>query len=341
MVKTTSRFPSLRMKSLTMARRMQNSRSKSQPLVSAIIPTYNAKEFLSQAVRSALDQTYPNIEVIVVDDGSTDQTRELVKSYSPKLHYVYREHSGLPSVVRNAGLRVAQGEYVAFLDSDDQWLPGKLERQVEILERHPAIGLVSANALSLVPGRNTGDRLYLRDEQPRSGWVLEMLLKDNFVVTSTVMIRHSLLNRVGVFSEDPLLRVGEDYDLWLRIATVAEVCYLPEALAIYRDCPEASIRSQQSRSFYWQGMLLILGRLKRCLVDWGRKDLVPSSVLDELTFTYRRALCDAYWTEARYLDVARCWVGLLGQEPTRAIGLGCRKIAGKIIDPIARKHRRR
>jgi GT2 family glycosyltransferase len=272
-------------------------------------------------------QSFQDFEVILVDDGSTDQTRDLVKSYSPRVRYIYREHTGLPAVVRNAGLRLAQGNHVAFLDSDDQWLPGKLERQVEILERHPAVGLVSSNALALEHDQDTPGRLYLRENQAGSGWVLEKLVKDNFIITSTVMIRRSLLDRIGPFSEDPTLRALEDYDLWLRIATVAEIFYVPETLAIYRDSPATSIRRLQSQSSHWRGMLLILGRLRRRLVDLGRADLLSGGMLNELTFAYKSALCDAYWAETRHLDAVMCWLRLLGQKPTRAIRLGCGKMA--------------
>lgn len=298
-----------------------------RPRVSVILPTYNRASLLKYALDSVMLQSFQDLEVVLVDDGSTDQTRELVKSYSPKVRYIYREHTGLPAVVRNAGLWLAQGDHVAFLDSDDQWLPGKLERQVEILERHPAVGLVSSNALALEHDQDTPGRLYLRENQAGSGWVLEKLVKDNFIITSTVMIRRSLLDRIGTFSEDPTLRALEDYDLWLRIATVAEIFYVPETLAIYRDSPATSIRRQQSQSSYWRGMLLILGRLRRRLVDLGRADLLSRGMLNELAFAYESALCDAYWAETRYLDAVRCWLRLLGQRPTRAIRLGCGRMA--------------
>jgi len=298
-----------------------------RPRVSVILPTYNRASLLKYALDSVMSQDFRDLEIIVVDDGSSDKTAELVESYSRGVRYVYIEHSGLPSVARNAGLRLAQGEYVAFLDSDDQWLPGKVERQVEVLETHPAIGLVCSNALALEHGQTTPGRLYLRADQAGSGWVLEKLLTDNFVITSTAMIRRSLLNRTGLFSEDPLLCALEDYDLWLRIAAVAQIYYLLEPLAIYRDDPGGSIRTQQSRVCYWQGMLLILDHVRRSLVDEGQPDLVPTRTLDGRTFACRSALCDAYWAEGRFSDAVRCSVPLLAKAPVRGMSLWCGRVA--------------
>jgi glycosyltransferase involved in cell wall biosynthesis/predicted SAM-dependent methyltransferase len=274
-----------------------------------------------------MSQTFRDLEVIVVDDGSTDETAEIVKSYSRGIRYLYVEHSGLPSVTRNAGLRLAQGEYVAFLDSDDEWLPEKVERQVEVLETHPAIGLVCSNALTLEHGQTKPGRLYLRDDLEGSGWVLAKLLTDNFVITSTAMIRRSLLSGTGLFSEDPLLRALEDYDLWLRIAAVAQIYYLQEPLAIYRDDPTGSIRTQQSRIRYWQGMLLILDHVRKGLVDEGRLDLDPIRILDERTFVYRSALCDAYLADGRFSDAVRCSIPLLAKAPVRGLRVWCSRVA--------------
>ncbi len=302
-----------------------------RPRVSVILPTYNRASLLKYALDSVMSQTFRDLEVIVVDDGSTDETAEIVKSYSRGIRYLYVEHSGLPSVTRNAGLRLTKGEHVAFLDSDDEWLPEKVERQVEVLETHPAIGLVCSNALTLEHGQTKPGRLYLRDDLGGSGWVLAKLLRENFVITSTVLMRRSLFDRIGGFSEDPSLCALEDYDLWLRVAAVAEIYYVPEALAIYRDSPAASIRRLQSRSSYWRGILLILSRLRQCLVDLKREDLVSIGMLKELAFAYESALCSAYSAEARYLDVVRCWLRLLGQKPTRAIRLGCGRMAREVV----------
>jgi glycosyltransferase involved in cell wall biosynthesis len=302
-------------------------RTDARPRVSVILPTYNRASLLKHALDSVLSQTVGDIETIVIDDGSTDKTVELVKGYTPRVRYIRIEHSGLPSVARNVGLRLAQGDYIAFLDSDDQWLPAKVERQLEVLETRPAVGLVCSNALALGHGRHALGRLYLRDDQAGSGWVLERLLMDNFVITSTAMVRRSLLSRTGLFSEDPLLLVGEDYDLWLRIAAIAQIHYLPEALVLYRDDPAASIRAQQSRVCYWQGLLLILDRVKGRLAEGKRPDLVPAGVLDQRIFACRRGLRDAYLAAGRFSDAVRWSILLLAGKPVRSMKLLCGRAA--------------
>jgi len=112
------------------------------PLVSIVIPTYNYGNFVSEAVDSALAQTYNNIEVIVVDDGSTDNTKDVLVKYNESIRYIHKENAGLPAA-RNTGIEQAKGEYIAFLDSDDQWLADKVELQMEIFKSNDQVGLVS------------------------------------------------------------------------------------------------------------------------------------------------------------------------------------------------------
>lgn len=297
--------------------------ARSMPRVNIIIPTYNRAPLLKHALDSVLSQTFQDFEVIVVDDGSIDNTKQLAESYS-QVCYIRLEHSGLPALVRNSGLRIAYGNYVAFLDSDDQWLPQKLERQVAVLDKYPKVGLVCSNALVLEKNRNTG-QLYLREGQGRSGWVLKELLKDNFVITSTAVVRRSMLEQVGAFEEITLLRALEDYDLWLRVAAVSEVYYIPEPLAIYRNSP-ASIRAQQSRVSYWRGMLVILELLRKHLKDWGYQDPLIEQVIHDQSYGYRQQLLSAYLAHDRYSDAVRCLLQLIRQRPVNAVKFGCRVV---------------
>ena len=133
--------------------------------VSVIIPTFNRFPFLCRAVDSVLKQTHGDVEIIVVDDGSTDETPALFSQQFSSVHYVKVEHSGLPAVARNAGIRLAKGEFVAFLDSDDEWLPDKLSQQVTALHNHPTVGLVCTNAFVLHQGENNPLEPYLRKDQ--------------------------------------------------------------------------------------------------------------------------------------------------------------------------------
>src|SRR5262249_53075631 len=150
-------------------------------------------------------------------------------------------------------LAASSGEYVAFLDSDDQWIPDKLNRQVETMAKKPSLGLVCSNAALASNGVGKG-KLYLRQDQGKSGAVFLSLLQDNFVVTSTVMVRRSVLQSVGSFCEERALRGVEDYDLWLRIAARSELAFLPEALAIYQLSP-TSLGREQGGALHWTSLL--------------------------------------------------------------------------------------
>lgn len=290
--------------------------------VCVIIPTYNRAQYICSAIESVLSQSYKPLTIIVVDDGSTDNTAEVISRYTDIIKYFRIVHCGLASKVRNAGLEMVQEDYVAFLDSDDQWLPNKLEQQVRILDEHPEVGLICTNAFVLGEGQDKPNRLYLQGEQLSSGNVLQVLLRNNFVITSTVVIRRSLLEHVGTFSEDHLLRVGEDYDLWLRIAAVSQVFSLPDALCIYRDHAE-SIRSQQSIIDYWQGMLLILDRLRRQLKAQNFKDVDVVKLMNELSSTYHHRLWISYWAAGRFPRAATSLMQALRHHPINGFRLIC------------------
>jgi glycosyltransferase involved in cell wall biosynthesis len=177
--------------------------------ISAIVPTYNYARFVHRAVDSVLNQTYPVAEVIVVDDGSTDNTREVLAAYGDRIKYVHQENRGL-SGARNTGIRNASSPWVAFLDSDDWWLPEKIERQVRLVEADPAVELVyTASWLHFPDGQVerydvcTPDRLW-----PRFRYA-------NGITPSTVLMRRDLILKAGCFDET--LRYCEDWDMWVRL----------------------------------------------------------------------------------------------------------------------------
>lgn len=236
----------------------------SWPRVSVVIPTFNRAGLLVQAVNSALAQTFQNLEVIVADDGSDDGTCDLLARYDQRVCVVQLDHSGLLGAVRNAALRRARGEYVAFLDSDDVWLPEKLERQVSLLDRDPAVGLVCSNARVIDENDNEMRQLYLRPEQGASGEVLAELVTVNFVIVSSAIARRRLVERAGGFGEDSRLRGIEDYDLWLRLAAVSKFAYVAEPLLAYRE-HRGSMRTGVTRPTYWTSLLVALDNLDRFL----------------------------------------------------------------------------
>ncbi len=188
-----------------------------KPLVSVIIPTFNYGRYLSRAIESVLAQTYTNIEIIVVDDGSTDDTKEIVHKYNdPMISYIRHEHNYGLSIARNSGIKIAKGDYLAFLDSDDFWLPEKLHLQMEIFRDSPAsLGLVytAADVFDECTGK-----ISKMPAPSYRGQVLSSLLFENRLGggSSSVLIKRVCFDSVGVF--DPSLMVYEDWDMWLRIS---------------------------------------------------------------------------------------------------------------------------
>ena len=229
------------------------------PKVSIIIPTYNRAGLLPQALESVFAQTYQNFEVIVSDDGSTDNTEAVIQQFGDRVTYLKNNHSGLPSVARNTALNQANGKYIAFLDSDDLWLPDKLKIQVDVLENNPRVGLVCSNAFLIdADGEEQSDQLFQIPGKGGSGSVFLDLLRDNYIITSSVMVRREIIQKIGKFSEAIELRAIEDYALWLRIALEWEVKYFEAPLVVYRDSPQTSIRKEQEVPGYWRGMIYIL-----------------------------------------------------------------------------------
>lgn len=208
--------------------------------ISVIIPTYNRGEVLERAIKSVLAQTYKNYELIVVDDGSTDNTHSILRKYKDKIRFYSKLHGGVSSS-RNFGLEKAEGTWVAFLDSDDYWLPEKLERQMEFLQKNPDILVVQTDEKWI---RNGVPVNPMKKHRKYSGWIFEQCLPLCIVSPSAVMIHQLVFNDVGVFDED--LPVCEDYDLWLRISLKYQIALLPEKLIV-----KTGGHSDQLSRQYW------------------------------------------------------------------------------------------
>ena len=199
------------------------------PLVSVIIPTYNRNVYICDAIDSVLTQTYKNIEVVVVDDGSTDNTRDILFRYGSKINCIFQENAG-PSAARNNGIRQSNGELIAFLDSDDVWLPEKLYHQVKLIEQSQNIGLVGCGFYKInTSGEITSDPIIQREYNDQKKFFVELLIR-NIISggTSGSLIRRKCFDKVGLFSED--LWVGEDHDLWIRIAKHYDVKFVEKSL---------------------------------------------------------------------------------------------------------------
>jgi len=217
------------------------------PTVSVVIPTHNQATYLGQAIESVQRQTFPDWELWVVDDGSTDQTKDLVAGYltDVRVHYRVQPHQER-AIARNQGITQSSGRYLAFLDADDVWFPQKLEQQVAALRRREDAGLCYT-----FTRRISGSGEVLNEAWPPGGYegrILPQLIRRNCIITSTVMVTRRCLNQVGLFDETLPTWGCEDWDLWMRIAKSYDVVCLREPLILYRrhasvTAPEQVVRS--------------------------------------------------------------------------------------------------
>jgi glycosyltransferase involved in cell wall biosynthesis len=209
-------------------------------LVSVVLATYNSERFLAEAVRSILAQTYTNLELIVVDDGSTDGTRDLVDGFlaDGRVKYVYQKNAGQPSA-DNAGIAQARGSFIAFNDADDVWMPDKLERQMPLFDHSRRVGVVYSPLLYI---DEAGEPVSMWPMSRYGGRVTDQLFVTNFVSFSSAIVRRECFDTVGLFDEH--LAQAYDYDLWLRISTEFEFALLDEPTVYYRVWP-----GQMSRNF--------------------------------------------------------------------------------------------
>ncbi|MDL1971071.1 MAG: glycosyltransferase family 2 protein [Candidatus Desulfofervidaceae bacterium] len=196
--------------------------------VSVIIPTYNRAHFLKEAINSVLAQTYKDYELIIVDDGSQDETAQIVKSDQDKLKYIFIPHHGV-SKARNVGIQEAKGELIAFLDSDDLWLPKKLEIQAAFFTFRPAALICQTEEIWMRNGQRVNPKKY---HLKPSGIMFAQSLRRCLISPSAVMMRKTLFDDVGLFDET--MPACEDYDLWLRVTAKYPVYLLPQALVIKR-----------------------------------------------------------------------------------------------------------
>jgi glycosyltransferase involved in cell wall biosynthesis len=232
--------------------------------VSVVIPSYNCAKFVTEAVESVLGQTYPVHELLVIDDGSTDDTKVQLEPYANRIRYIWKENGGVSSA-RNRGIKESTGDLVAFLDADDVWHPRKLELQISCLQKHPEIGLIGAKTISW-PDSTFPE---IPTEIPELEKIpFENLVVQNYLGTSLIIIRREILDRVGEF--DCQLRVAEDHDLWLRIARITEVANLPLRLGGYRHVVGSLSKHAQSMEL---GMRLVLNKLDASSAWNGKKSL--------------------------------------------------------------------
>ena len=188
--------------------------------VSVIIPTYNRKHTLKRAIQSVYMQSLLPYEVIVVDDGSNDGTKEWVKQKYPNVKYIYQKNSGVSSA-RNKGIKIARGDWIALLDSDDEWLPNKLIEQTNKIKSNLDVKILHSNEIWIRNGVRVNQ---MKKHKKSGGYIFEKCLDICRISPSSVMLKKEIFDYIGTFDES--LKVCEDYDLWLRITSKYPVCFL-------------------------------------------------------------------------------------------------------------------
>lgn len=290
------------------------------PCVSVVIPTFQRAAVLREAIRSALVQREVPLEVLVVDDGSTDQTPELLAAQrDERLRWVRQENRG-QAAARNRGIALSRAPWVAFLDSDNLWPADRLARQFGALARAPDVDVVYGISLELGGARRFG-RAPARDGRALS----EQLLDGNFVPFNTSLVRREALRRVGGFDET--LRSAEDYDLWLRLSADARFLFVDTVCAFYRISPD-SISSDLERNFLANERIV-----RRFLATHPRFDRFPvrQRALARLKADFARQWCGrARFDRAFLAAVDSClaapWRGDGPRELCRALFLSLRRV---------------
>jgi teichuronic acid biosynthesis glycosyltransferase TuaG len=264
--------------------------------VSVIIPTYNRQDTLRRAIESVLIQTESVREILICDDGSTDHSEMIVKSIKDKrVCWLNCGRNGMPSIPRNMGIAAATGDWVAFLDSDDEWLPAKIEIQLKTLEQFK-VKACSSNAFSVSDGVDNQRIFHPTDYEILN---FEKLLLSNGNICSSVVVRRVLLEEVSNFPEEKELRGIEDYELWLRLSLVADFKYIHAPLVRYYDSPKTSIRSEIPLTT-WQLRVIIFRSLSR----WLQESDIKPTLHQRLAFlrSYMKALRK---TGSSYAEIAR------------------------------------
>lgn len=221
-----------------------NTANTSVPLISVIIPTYNRGWVLKEAIDSVLSQDFDSFEMIVVDDGSTDNTPDVLGRYGDRITVIPQSNRGV-SAARNRGVREAKGDLIAFLDSDDLWLPGKLATQAAFFRSRPDALICQTEEIWIRNGRRVNPKH--RHKKP-SGWIFEPSLALCLVSPSAVMIRRELFEEMGGFDES--LPACEDYDLWLRIGCRYPVYLIDTPLIVKRGGHDDQLSRQPSLDRY-------------------------------------------------------------------------------------------
>jgi glycosyltransferase involved in cell wall biosynthesis len=235
------------------------------PKISVVIPCFNAEKYIDGTLRSVVSQDWPNLEIIVVDDGSSDRSADLVAASFPDVRLIRQSNAGV-AAARNNGISNATGEWIGFVDADDYWLPGKLRLQYEMLAGNPDARMIYSSWREWYSEEPTPSPALVQaihetpdDVRPElSGWIYHRLLLDCEVWTSTVVGERSLFVELGGFDESK--SVGEDYDLWLRASRLTPILRLHTPLALYRKHATSVTRRPPARNYQRDVMVAAIRR---------------------------------------------------------------------------------
>jgi teichuronic acid biosynthesis glycosyltransferase TuaG len=262
------------------------------PLVTVIIPTYNRAAVIRKALDTALNQTYRNLEILVVDDGSTDETAQVLSEYQNRIRYIYQSNQG-PSAARNRAITEAQGKYIAFLDSDDEWLPTKLEKQIAFLESHPD--------LSFVACLSTNERKAYSVYQEPGPQFLKFLRQPFKPNVSRYVVHRECFEQLGLF--DTSIHGPEDWEMWLRLLQDGRrFGFVAEPLMVYTFSEDSISR--------------------RPIEMLAGESIIRQRYVDTLPKTWERWRLSAWFTSRSYMNAAFCYreQGELGKSARYMLG---------------------
>lgn len=248
------------------------------PEVSIVLPTYNRAEWIVKAIDSILSQEFSSWELLIINDGSTDETESKLKGYlgNPSIKLLNTSNRGV-SAARNLGIEKSRGDLIAFIDSDDQWEPQKLSLQVQFLKKYPEVPLVHGEEIWIRNGVRVNP---MKKHKKSGGDVFADALKLCCISPSTVLLRRSLLNEVGYFRED--FPVCEDYDLWLKITSQYQIGFIDEALITKFGGHEDQLSRKFKAMDYWR-VLAIHDLLEKGHLSSEQISLAKAELLEKAT----------------------------------------------------------
>lgn len=314
-------------------RRLGTSRTKrlKAMTISAIIPAYNSAAYISDAIDSILRQTRAVDEIIVVDDGSEDDTERVVKALSGNIRYHKQANRG-PSAARNQGIRMAAGEWIAFLDADDQWTKDKIAEQTELLKRYPELHLIAGDMAEIghrdeLLTRSVLDKHRLLNKfQTLAGrplpLALSALIEKNFIPTGTVLVRRDSLFEAGLFNE--AIRFGEDLELWAKIAARHPIACMPEVLMLRRQHGQ---NATQMTGLLLQDLVEVARSLKRSIPDAMQEQGIDPS---RLVAHNLNDLGYWYFSQADYAKAREVFLSSLSEAINRRAAL---YLASSLLPP--------